>query len=108
MAQIDFPAGHPLGKDYNAPNGVIYVKVEENPDVWLVKQTAVNVAQRLWAKDFTTNSIFPVYAGDDVKVITTNGKETTTITSGPTPTEPTRKAGIKSDNYSFWHLSALP
>ena len=103
MAQIDFPKNLPLNEDFNAPNGLIYIKVEENPDVWMVKQTAANVALRLWAKDFVDNKIFPVYAGDDVEVIDTKGNQTTIISSGVQS-----KAGIKSDNYFFWHLRPLP
>ena len=104
MAQIDFPPSPGLDQTFTAQNGIVYFCSSINPVVWEVVSQTGNTGQRLWTRDGVNNSIFPIYAGDDLIVRDTSGNATTTITSGGGG----EIASVKTDNLLFAHMPGLP
>jgi hypothetical protein len=103
MAQIDFPPAS-LDQQFTAQNGIVYICTSVNPVVWEVVSQTANTGQRLWNRDGANNSIYPIFAGDDVLIRDVAGNATTTITSGGGSEIPS----LKTDNLLFAHMPPLP
>jgi hypothetical protein len=104
MAQIDFPPNPALNQQFTAQNGIVYFCSNVSPIVWEVVSQTGNTGQRLWNRDGSTNSIYPIYPGDDVHIRDTAGNITTSITSGG----PGEIASVKTDNLLFAQMQPLP
>lgn len=101
--QLDFPNNPQLNQTHTGKNGVNYYCAQVNPTVWLIVEQGADQGQRLWQRDPSDSSIYPIFAGDDVDIIDEAGNATTIIKSGGRG----ETAGIKSDNYFFSHLPLL-